>query len=51
MNKKQTFTEMLNGLIDNGLIITKYKSGDFEAQTKTDIDIYIDESKFHHCEL
>ena len=51
MSKKQTFTEMLNGLIDNGLTIIKYKSGDFEAQTKTDIDIYIDESKFHHCEL
>lgn len=49
--KKQTFTEMLNGLIDNGLSIIKYKSGDLEKQTKTDIDIYIDESKFHHCEL
>ena len=24
--KKQTFTEMLNGLIDNGLTITKYKT-------------------------
>lgn len=49
--KKQTFTEILNGLIENGLTITKYKSGDLEVQTKTDIDIYIDESKFHHCEL
>ena len=49
--KKQTCTEMLNGLFDNGLTITKYKSGDLEVQTKTDIDIYIDESKFHHCEL
>ena len=49
--KKQTFTEMLNGLFDNGLTITKYKSGDLEVQTKADIDIYIDESKFHHCEL
>ena len=49
--KKQTFTEMLNGLIENGLTITRYKSGDLEEQTKTDIDIYIDESKFHHCEL
>ena len=49
--KKQTFTEILNGLIENGLTITKYKSGDLEIKTKTDIDIYIDESKFHHCEL
>ena len=46
--KKQTFTKMLNGLFDNGLTITKYKSGDLET---VDIDIYIDESKFHHCEL
>ena len=46
--KKQTFTKILNGLFDNGLTITKYKSGDLET---VDIDIYIDESKFHHCEL
>ena len=52
--KKQTFTEMLNGLIENGLTITRYQSPnnfDFTGGAKTDIDIYIDESKFHHCEL
>lgn len=52
--KKQTFTEMLNGLIENGLIITTYQSPnnfDFIGGAKTNIDVYIDESKFHHTEL
>ena len=52
--KKQTFTEMLNGLIENGLTITRYQSPnnfDFTGGAKTDIDVYIDESKFHHTEL
>ena len=53
MKKKQTFTEMLNGLIENGLIVTKYETPDpFESGgILTDIDVYIDESKFYHCEL
>ena len=52
--KKQTFTEMLNDLIENGLTITRYQSPnnvDFAGGAKTDIDVYIDESKFHHTEL
>lgn len=53
--KKQTFTEMLNRLIENGLIVTRYQSPDnFDLYTegvKTNIDVYVDESKFHHTEL
>ena len=52
--KKQTFTEMLNGLIENGLIVIRYQSPnnfDFTGGAKTNIDVYIDESKFHHTEL
>lgn len=54
MKKKQTFTKMLNGLIENGLIVTRYQSPnnfDFARGAKTNIDVYIDESKFHHTEL
>lgn len=52
MKKKQTFTEMLNGLIENGLIITSYENINLEEEdAKAHIDIYINESKFHHCEL
>lgn len=52
--KKQTFTEMLNRLIENGLIVIRYQSPDnfdFTGGAKTNIDVYIDESKFHHTEL
>lgn len=54
MKKKQTFTKMLNGLIENGLIVTRYESINFSldrTDVKENIDVYIDESKFHHSEL
>lgn len=53
MKKKQTFTNMLNGLIENGLTVIRYESPDSfgEDGARANIDIYIDESKFHHYEL
>lgn len=40
MKKKQTFTEMLNGLIENGLIITSYENINLEEEdAKAHIDI------------
>lgn len=53
MKKKQTFTEILNSIIENGLIITKYETPNPSESggILTDINVYIDESKFYHCEL
>lgn len=44
MKKKQTFTEMLNGLIENGLTITRYQSPnnfDFAREGQKRILMYI----------